>query len=104
MMAGTYLRKGETMRIIAENKTDTGYGQRKLILEATEQEIARLVGFYFHGDKDCPQLIPGLDIKVNEMYDKLHLLKTNSIKETSKTLQKILDALSELEPITDVFK
>lgn len=77
------------------------------ILEASETEVANLVGYYSEYEmarsKDVKELKVGDDIKVHEMYRRLYVLSRR--RGEIKTAQKMLrDAASELELVDPILE
>lgn len=75
------------MKIIGEVP---GYS-RKFIMEATEDEVVHLCGYYYKGENQCPNFKVGMEIKVGEMYNQLYQLKEEEreVENASKTLHSI---------------
>lgn len=86
------------MKIIAER---SGRGRKVFLLEADEDEVARLVGWYSHYQKPeaAPMLAPGQEVKVSEMYQRLHDLECVKFKNMARELRGIADALESKDPI-----
>lgn len=75
------------------------------ILEASEREVANLVGYYSEYEMrrsgDPKELKVGDEVKVHEMYRRLYTL--SSRRGEIKTAQKMLrDAASELELVDPI--
>lgn len=87
------------MKIIAHSGSD------KVFIEASRDEVARLVGFYSAYDekfraamKDLPV---GTEIKISEMYDRLGQQNYNTEKmlSTARELRGMAESLEILQPI-----
>lgn len=83
------------MKIIGQTKDG-------FILEAGENEVARLVGYY--GQYDCRgKLVVGADIQVNAMFDQLYKIK--SLKQTVKKLEEgaseLLESIRTKNPVLE---
>lgn len=80
-----------------------GEGNGNFIIEASKDEVARLIGWYsaYSGEAARPKV--GTEIKVNEMYDQLSRIK--DIKRNTKAIadaaQGLLDAVRVKSPIIE---
>lgn len=74
------------------------------ILEASENEVANLIGYYSRYDmreKETAPPKPGDTIRIHEMYQRLYVLASR--RGQIKTAQKmLLDAASELELVDPI--
>lgn len=81
------------MIIIA--KTNDGF-----VIQATEYEMARLLGYY--SASDCrPKLVIGADIQVNAMYEQLYKIRQfgRTIKDIEEKAATLLEAIRIKSPI-----
>lgn len=80
------------MKIIGET-ADKG-----LLLSASKDEVANLLGFYseYSGREGMPDLKPGLVIKINAMYKQL--------RELATAHQKALETIAVLRGLADVLE
>lgn len=72
-----------------------------VLISAKRQEVAQLIGFYYHGASGCPEIIPGLEIKVSDMYEQLKTLGNNSdtLKDVAAKLRVVADLLTLQDPV-----
>ena len=72
-----------------------------IILTATRDEIANLIGYYYPGSDGCPRLDVGLKIKVSEMYHRLRSLadRKDTVASAAKMLRAYADMLELVPPI-----
>src|SRR6185312_16695962 len=87
------------MKIIA-----TGLKQgidQMLVVEISENELANLIGFYWHGEAGCPKLVPGLVVRVSEMFRQLYDLKSaeKHLADSARTLRAVAEVLQLRIPI-----
>jgi hypothetical protein len=82
------------MKVIS--KTATG-----LLLDATADEIANLLSFYYRGDRVCPRIEPGLEINFAGMFEQLYKLakQKKKLEETLTQLEAIAGLLRVSDPI-----
>jgi hypothetical protein len=79
-----------------------GKSSNTYILEATQIEIANLIGYYYHGD--CSGIIiPGAEIQISPMYKQLYNLKENQpeLQKIVTTLRNLADSLEPVCPIIE---
>jgi len=71
------------------------------ILQATESELGKLLGYSYTFDISTELRKPGAEIKISEMYDQLYRLakRKNELKSTAKTLREYADLLTLVKPI-----
>jgi hypothetical protein len=70
------------------------------LIQASEQEMARLAGYY--SISDCrPKLVIGAEIQVNAMYDQLYKMRYvgRSIKEIEERANNLLETIKIKSPI-----
>lgn len=81
-----------------------GQTDRTYIIEASKDEIANLIGYYYTGSDGCPHLKPGDQIQVSAMYSKLSALKNNrwQLNSAISYLEGIAKSLELLKPIIEV--
>ncbi len=82
------------MKIIG--KTSSGF-----IIEAGENEVARLIGFYSSGRASETLLKIGADIQVNPMFDQLYKIKElkRNITEIEANAVKLLESIRTKNPL-----
>lgn len=82
------------MKIIGQ--TDGG-----LLISATKNEIANLLGFYYTGSQSCPELVAGLEIRVSDMYGQLSALNSNKkeLSQLANKLRSVADLLELNDPL-----
>jgi hypothetical protein len=87
------------MKIIGEIP---GYDKR-YIVEIKENELANLCGYYYKGEKSCPDFSVGIHIKVGEIFHQLYNLKSaqSQIEQASKTLHSIANLALIINPIIE---
>jgi hypothetical protein len=87
------------MKIIGEIPGFT----KQFILEATEDELSHLCGYYYHGEKGCPSFKVGMKVNVHEMYNQLYRLKSaqREVENASKTLHSIANLALIINPIIE---
>ncbi len=89
------------MRVIG--KTDGG-----MILEATNSEIANLIGYYSDYSKTAKvhELKPGSEIKVGAMFMQLYQLqgKQGELKKLQDALREAADKLTPVIPVIPVIE
>lgn len=80
------------MKIIA--KTNGG-----VIIEATENEIANVMGYAYASTNGCPKINIGTDIKISDMYQRLTDIQYNSqrVKDAKDKLKNMLSTLDKVE-------
>lgn len=78
-------------------------GRETLLLEASRDEIAKLIGYYYATQDDCPKLEPGMQIAVSDMYHQLyHLARAQKEIETaSKTLHSVANLVLIMNPLVE---
>jgi len=76
---------------------------KKFILEATEDELGKLCGYYYTGDSKCPIFKVGVKIKVSDMFNQLYRLKTaeKELETASKTLHSIANLALVINPLIE---
>ncbi len=86
------------MKIIG--KRDSGF-----IIDANENEVANLIGFYYTGSTGCPRLKVGDEIKVSSMFDQLNLLakRKNALKDAAEQLRNYAKLIELTEPIIEAY-
>lgn len=68
----------------------------KLLVEMEKDDIAKLMGFYYGGAKECPGIKPGLTIQVSHMYEHIKKLQTHgSLQRISADLSAYAEAISK---------
>jgi hypothetical protein len=79
-------------------KSESGY-----ILEASNDEVANLVGYYSIYDKDYKRPNCGDNIQISSMYKQLYNLKNNEpkLKDTVKILRGLADSLEPVCPLIE---
>jgi hypothetical protein len=84
------------MKVIG--KSESGY-----ILEASNEEVANLTGYYSTYDKDYKRPNCGDNIQINSMYKQLYNLKNNEpkLKDTVKILRGLADSLEPVCPVIE---
>jgi hypothetical protein len=89
------------MKIIGERPGATRSAEKTLILEATEKEVARLLGHYFVETNELrDQLKPGAEILVSKMYERLYALAQNkALPSAVASLRGLADLLETQNPI-----
>lgn len=82
------------MKVIG--KTTDGF-----IIEASEREVSRLIGFYSGAETGHPKLVVGAEIKVSEMYDQLYALRNNrnTLAKEAEKLRMIAGLLENSDPV-----
>jgi len=79
-----------------------GKSQNGFILDASSQEVARLIGYYgSYKDGATPSV--GDEIQVNKMYEQLYELKHNEpeLKKVVDTLRGLADLLEPVCPVLE---
>lgn len=90
------------MRIVGQASGD------KLLLEATPDEIANLLGFYYSGDEDLRKagfkIGPGMEFKVSAEYQKVYWLRQRNreFEGLIQRLRETADAIECSRPAFDV--
>lgn len=84
------------MKVIGKSKG--GY-----ILEASDNEIANLIGYYSQYDSDYRKPECGDTIQISSMYQQLYNLKNNQpkLKDTVKMLRGLADSLEPVCPLIE---
>ena len=78
------------------------YGDQRYLLEATETEIARLIGHRF--SSECRQMmVVGNEIRVNEMFDQLKRLADaqDDLDRASTTLHSVANLVHIIDPMIE---
>jgi hypothetical protein len=78
------------------------YGNKKFLLEATEREIAKLIGHAYEGDcRDKMEV--GADIKIASMFDQLRRLADaqEELKKASTTIHSIANLVHIIDPMIE---
>lgn len=88
------------MKIIAENMQGC---TQNYIVEVSDTELARMLGFYFEGSEGCPRFETGIEVNVGEIYRTLYDLQQqkNTVKEVAETLRSYADKLEIQIPALD---
>ena len=83
------------MRILGAAAND------ELLLSASKQEIANLIGYGFSGQSGMPPLKPGLEIRVHAMFEQLRTLKYHEdrLAKVAAELRAYADRLEAVEPV-----
>lgn len=77
-----------------------GKAKDSYIIEASDNELANLMGYYSKYDlKDLPY---GAEINISEMYKQLYFLAKNKslLNETAKKLEEYADNLKLIKPLS----
>ena len=53
------------MQILAKTKDG-------VLITASENEVARILGFSYASENNAPRIEPGLQVEINEVYDAMH--------------------------------
>jgi len=69
------------MKIIAR-------GNDTVFIEATEQEVVKIMGFYWANEPGCPAIRVGCDVPISDMYDAIR-----SIGQTSGIVHKAAEEI-----------
>jgi len=79
-----------------------GKARRGFILEADEDEVYNLIGYYSKYSDKAPRLEVGDTINVSDMYNQLYNLKSaeRCLASTAKELRSIADYLEVVKPVT----
>ena len=79
-----------------------GKRDRGFIIDVSEGEIAKLIGYYYMGDSDCPRLKVGDEINLGEMYMQLYTLNGNTkIPAAIRELRALADRLEVVKPVIE---
>jgi hypothetical protein len=72
-----------------------------LLLSASKDELANMVGFYWSGSEGCPPLEPGAEIKCAAMFDQLRTLASNqkALGDIATKLRMVADLLELNDPL-----
>ena len=86
------------MKILGEARK---YSRSSYIIEASENELANLCGYYYRGSDGCPKFEVGDEITISEMYKRLYSLKSaeGDIARVTGSLKGIIDNLQLISPI-----
>lgn len=78
-----------------------GKTQQGLLLSATKDELANMVGFYYSGLQGCPEFNPGVEIELHKMYSQLRSLQQNEkeLGAIATKLRMVADLLQLNDPI-----
>lgn len=78
-------------------------GREILLLEASRDEIAKLIGYYYAHEDACPKLEPGMQITISDMYSQLYRLARaqKEIETASKTLHSVANLVLIMDPLID---
>ena len=91
--------KGMYMKIIG--KTQKGY-----ILDASEDEVANLIGYYgeYSLREQCGKLNIGDEIQISRMYEQLYKLHDNhkDIERAKECLTQCIENMEEVLPVIHV--
>lgn len=77
-------------------------GDKKCIIECSEDEVANLIGYHsYWSDGFILKDLIGKEIQISKMYQKLYRLSADHrrIKETRTNLKEMLDILDDIEPV-----
>jgi hypothetical protein len=93
--------KGGKLKIIAE--IPERYGNKKLLVEATETELAHLCGYYHKNEGKCQDFKVGVTVKISEMFEQLYRLKMaqGQVEAASKTLHSIANLVLIINPMIE---
>lgn len=82
-----------------------GKGDRTVILEAHEDEVANLIGHYYAGDASMPRnaLGVGAEILVAGMFRRLYTLEKHKgeLSRLAKQLRAQADLLESVDPVIE---
>jgi hypothetical protein len=70
-------------------------GTNQVILSATTEEVAQLIGYYGCYSQNCPTIASGMQFEVNTAYEALRDIR--ALKTRLKTIQ------AEVQKFADVF-
>ena len=81
------------MEIIAQ------VNREEFIVKAGENEIAKIMGFYYTSEKACPQIKVGMKLDVSSVYKRITDLRSSKKKlsEIAKELRAYADIIDEKE-------
>ena len=81
-----------------------GTSEQGLLLTATPNEVAQLLGHYSPYADKCPKLSPGLVFNVSAMYERLTRLSQsqNKLDGARKVLQAIDLLLVQVDPVLSI--
>lgn len=85
------------MKIIG--KTRHGF-----IVEASETEVANILGFYGpYYPSGCPKLEVGNEIKVSDLYERLHAMRKSEVTlaDCRKSLRSLADLIDPIDNLIE---
>jgi len=85
------------MKIIADA------GNHVVLVEATEDEVAKVAGYDWRGSQGSPRIIVGLEISISEVYNNLRSIQeaADNIRRVQQTLRAVADVLDTVPPVIE---